>query len=1563
MMTRRTTWFLLAVGLLGGVLAARGSRTESVVGLLHRSRVAIGATNFAEALEFAQAAVRQDPAYGEAWKQQGRVFMLMNLPAVADASFATALELMPDDADIPRWRLHQEIDLGRNREVLDQLDRQTDAELAAVDEAVITRVLTEVIDSGAREQAAALSARWARAAPRAESRRIAAALTQVLGGRTDEADAALRQVKPPPGTPTALAALAWDQVGQAQLAARDAKRAIHSFDRALALQPDAQSPLRNLGWAYRADRQPAEAIAAWQKGVAARTNAVEWLAWIAEAQLDLRRPADAARSAGKLLEARPDSERAQQLRLASLLILLKDRGMPEFVAGADDTPRGARTIHLAYAMAQRYHRQFPEAAHRLETLYQQDTADADVKRLLIDTYAQWAASAGKAEAIGPLSRILDIEPGHTGALRDLGWVYWARGDRERALGLLDRAVRGGVANRDEVMNQVYIALAEADQTSRGLEMLRGWAGPTSLLALGRDLFRRGRLSAAEPALESAWDAQELPAESGLLLAQCRALSGRCYGLDKLLAPAFEQPMTNASPEDLDLLFECLDVCEEAPRSRALLGQLERTLGRRPAPGEATTDLLERAAEQRRQLRDYGHAFRLYVRVLRRDPDRLCWVRAADAAEALGRRARAHELLKDTLARTTSDAVRRGIEGKLAEYEGDLARSARLYARSLEANPEQPELRYNLFGHLVALGRLAEAREQVTWFVQRLDSGDMQVRTHLAEMWTALGEADEALEFWTALSKRYPDSPYYTVERARALFRLGRPDDAMALLKDLNGRMDDVRSYELMAEMELALARPREAIVAADKGLDIELTPGLLRTRAMAAESSGSYSSAFETANALLAVDPGDADMARLLGRSLIELDEPEEARDYLSGLTNRNAAFLPALVGLYEVAGILKDTTGATHVAKVIADQRPWDLEARGRLASAVARSQGVEPAMEVLRPWADEGDPHPVTALVYRDVTRRPYPGRTRADQVAEHIARLAREGYAFLTPDQVEGTPASAAPAVLLFIADAERVSLELIDRALEKHGGRATYAGFTSAEEREAPGKPTRKDLERLVKSGRWQLASSGPAYLRRIAVDARGTQGNPLTHRQVSASDTGSETDAQMRERVGGMLADMAAPLAGVKVLLYPQGDYGHLSLDTDPAAMDVLRSAAAGHFQQAYAADDAGFLTRESDPLRRPVKTVPPRWSADDLMRHLETRNPHRALRRLYERLQRKDRQRTLAAGADTRSSEFNWEAYTFEQTDDAKFMALIEQSYARRAYDAATQDERERARRSVAPTPNLYYNVAREEDNRRHVRAGATLNARATDRAQVEGLVDYNWWKRDRTGDEDGLRYGAGGRWFFRPQYWVDGRLYRMDYRHESLRDFWGGFVRLRVPSALLNGDITVEASRDEVGTAEAIRAAIEQWHYALRAYSRVWDDVDVFVNGALTDRDDGNQSWMADAKMVWPVAVWPFMGLGPYVRFADSDRASDAYYSPQDLRQVQLFGTFRGGINRLNYSGSLQGGMGQEEDHDWRFVWAGRLLAELDVGAGVTPFGEVKYQELPAYSRYQVAGGVNFLF
>ena len=48
-----------------------------------------------------------------------------------------------------------------------------------------------------------------------------------------------------------------------------------------------------------------------------------------------------------------------------------------------------------------------------------------------------------------------------------------------------------------------------------------------------------------------------------------------------------------------------------------------------------------------------------------------------------------------------------------------------------------------------------------------------------------------LEFWVD-----PDSPYYTIERARALYQLGRALEALALLHVVTRQAQDVRAFEL-----------------------------------------------------------------------------------------------------------------------------------------------------------------------------------------------------------------------------------------------------------------------------------------------------------------------------------------------------------------------------------------------------------------------------------------------------------------------------------------------------------------------------------------------------------------------------------------------------------------------------------------------------------------------------------------------------------------------------------------------------------------------------------------------
>lgn len=1572
-MNIRTT--MMGIALLGGLGLARGEEDVSVVGLIHQARTAAGSTNLATALDLTGQALALDPAYGEAWKQQGRVLMLLHRPREALPSFATAEHILDRDRELDTWKQHLLVDLGQYRQLADRLLHLPDRELAGEERGLITRVLATLLEQGDTAGAAQLADRWAKAAPDPQDRIWSGVLANLARRDREGALAQAREAQPAGRGSNPLAALACDRLGLAHLERQDPALAIEAFTQSLAFRPDGLTALRELGWAYRENDQPEQAIATWQRGLAVYPQAVAWLAWVADTRLQQGQARAAEESADALLAVQPGNERAQVIKLAALL-MQQDGGAEPYAAEVRGQLDGRRIEARGRALAARRTGRPAEAAEHLESYLAGRTDDREVKAELLAVYGEWAARARRSERQIPLERMLALEPGHAGAQRDLGWLYWSRGEREKGLELLDQAIRNDVANRDEVIAQTYAALAETGQGARAAEYLKQWAPGTSMQDLARRLFRQGRLAAAEPTLELAWLAwanNQPPREIGILLAFTRALRGQCQDLTRYLDLNQPDAIDTLDDEQVDLCVEILTLCPDHPEAFARMKRLARQGGNRRKTVPHVTQLLELAADRSRQQQDYSLALRLYRRVLARDGERLCYLRAADCAEALGRRDVAMGLLEDVQRNARGEASRMGAAGRLAEFRGDLKRAVAQYQKSLIAAPDQADVRKALFGVLITLGRLVEAREQAAWFVQKYEAGARSLHSTLAEMASSLGDDERALQFWRELAAANPGLAYYAVEQARACFKRGQPGEALALLDQVNQRHEDVRAWQLQAEIYDALGQPDRVLVATERGLALGYTRELLRLRADAAEALNLPALALESARALLQDDPGHGAMARVVLRSWAALGHADEARAYAEGLWQRNPANLPALLALRRTA--LQDGRWreAIRWSEDVVRQRPWDLEAISRYSGALAADRQFGRALDVLRPHASERPGPPLVALFYRGVTTGPYPGRLTVAQVTGHLQRLADEGYRFMTPDQLSPGHPPASPSVLVVVGDTDPAALQALDQALAGLGGRASLAVLTSRDERQQPGQPSPAQIQSLLSQGRWSVISAGPVERERIPVDARGTLGQPLIQRQWEARAGRLESDQELEARVDALLADMAAPLPpSPRALAYPQGDYGQLALDLDPAALPVVYRTVGRHFNLGFAADDSGFITPGSDPLRMPIKFVPPDWTVDRLMQHLATANPALALqvqkaKTLYWNRQHEEANRwfaiALANGAPAAEVKYLWGANAYQQGDLPTSTRLLEEALALQPGNARIRQALRRSQTTAEPRLNLLAGFREDREDRQAWQAGGWARANLTRSWRPEALLDFNRWTGTDGRSSEGWRQGAGARWYARPQTWVDGRLYYLDYTERELHDFWGGFLRVRVAHPRGNGEVNLEASRDEVGTREAIQRAIEQWTYAIRSSTRLFNRADFTINGTYQDRDDVNDTRTVDGRLLWRVRERPDLGVGLYGEVADSWKDPAEYYAPMELHQYQLMAQWQGTQGRLNFQASAQAGYARAQYRNWRFAWSSRVLLEYAMWRKLYLFGDLNYLDTVGYQRWQTTGGLSTRF
>ena len=1181
--------------------------------------------------------------------------------------------------------------------------------------------------------------------------------------------------------------------------------------------------------------------------------------------------------------------------------------------------------------------------------------------------AGWYQAAGQPEAaLESFEKTVELDPADALAWRDMGWLLWSLDRREESVAAFDSAIRGGVKDHRELATQVAALLIENSQTDQAVAALAQWEPAAALLDIAIPLVEKGRLQAAKELLLRSWQQPDPPAETGLYLAYAQSLSGSFRDVPGYLAPFLDTLNSKTAPDQVRLALETLRASADALADPAVVLAFDDRLAGSQREDPRLLDLLEQTAGNMRRRGNEEIAAQLYRRVLDRNPDRPTWLDAFELELALHGSSAADSWLADLRQRATSVVVRAAAKGMAAQRKGRAEDATAGYETSLAADPEQPRLRQFLFDLYLDTGRLAEARAVAEWMEQKVIDGNDSLRSQAAEMWTALGEPDRAVDWWQFLRLAAPGVSYYAIEEAAAHYGACQPDEAIEILEEQIAATPSPQAYELLAEIQLALGRYDQATEIAKAGLAVAPSPGLHRAFAENAEAAGMVSTAsVASARMLLAADPGHVQGSLLLGRQWQALGRTNEAVEFQEQLLKRNPDFFAVLVALKNAASADHEFSKALRYSEAIVAERPWDVESQFRHAIALSEAERVRESLQLLRRLARRNAPQDIVpVLLYRLVSECPYPGRNHIDQLTAHLRRLHAEGFQLVTPDQIQ-YPLPRQQAIVV-LEDADRTVLEAADNVLEEIGGRAVYAGHHGILTRAIPGKPAPGELRKFAATGRWLIASGGPENDRRQPIAKDGLLGNPFTHPLYR--NHRAESVAAFSKRLEADFAKAADAVAEApeQILLYPLGDYGQTSLDTRREYRAVYQQVVARHFDKAIFYDDNGFLAPGFDPLKIPARVVPASWSADRLIEHLVQENP--AIRGqlelgklLYWNQQHEEANywfhRAMAAGADPKEVSFNWGANAVQQGDLP--VALAQLRKAQELDPASPKVERALAnaadrKRLTLELDGRYWG---DNEDRSYEQDSAQAGGFVRDYLRLGGLADYNRWKTDGLGDERGTRIGADARWHLLPQIWLEGQLWQLQFDDE-LDDLVGGALRLHLPNRRLGGFADLEYSRREIETVEALRAEIQADTYGLATYSRLFDKLDLFANGQYVDRTDDNATWLLYGRFVYRLKEWPYLGVGYLFRFGDSDFDPDEYWAPEELEQHQLYASIRGAWGPFGYSFSGQTGYSRELQADWQFIWGGNARLDWTVTRRLALRLEGIYQESATYHRTTATAG-----
>ncbi len=1518
---------------------------SSTLRLIHESKLNVMNGDLKKGLKYAQLAVKADPAYAPAWKQLGRILMIEGKYSEALNCFQTVLSIEKNDTQVQGW---------------------------------ILTSIEQLIMNESYSEADKILEKWENNVEKKEAIAAISAMKKIIYGKLSEAETILSEVEinsqEISDNVNSLFALAWTQLGIHHLKNRNNQKAIECFINGKKFRSDWTPLLRELGWTYFREGKPLKAAEEWKVILEKNPKNKGVIEWIINALIEGKNYEEALFYADKLLKENPNYRKALSLKLMVLKLKGDTKEANKLENKIKTLKNGKRITLLSNALVENSKKNFMKASEYLEKLYKMYPYDKKIKRMLENAYLDWSSNVSSKDAITPLEKLIKISPDKSSAWRDLGWSLWMNGKKDEAIKAWDKAISGELSDKDKLIFLVIAQLAEDGRLNQAVELYKKWTGKSEFLPLGLKLINNTRYRGAKEILRVAWNNGENLSLTGLYLSYAEANSDVCEPLPTHLKPFINKLNDKTEEDKLKIFITSLDLCPyNKELSNIILNKkIQKILKNHPELDKKLTDILIAIAVEMKNRDNLKFSLYLFKKAIERDPDKPdIWAIAVNIAEELKNKQEALNIMKNVLNRTTKESIKEGILAKLALEKGKLQLAINHFYKSLKAQPTQPDLRIDLFNTLLKLDKYEEARKQIEWFEKIVTDEDITSKSMLADMYYMIGEKEKAFTLWQELYLSYPDTPVYAIGAANSMYEECQPEDAIDILKQLLSSKSDADAYELLGDIYISQKKFDEALKLSEEAIKKDVKAGVYRIQAEVSEILKDFDLAEKAAKEYLKLDSSNVSMLRIIGEALIYKKKLKKAEKFYKKLLKRNPQFLIALSSLKDIYSIRNRAFEALKYAEKIVKQRPWDFMAKVKLSVANAEADKYRKAYKFLRENAKRNVNEAVPILIYKDISLCKYFGKINIDTVIAHFKALKSNGYHFITPAEL--TTTSKEKRVIVVIVNPSGKIINRVNITLKEIDGRVVLALNTNS--------PLINNSE-ILKSGRWMLASSGPINFSKEVIDDKGTLGNPFTHKLYIHGK--KEDKVSMYLRINSKLKRASKALGDTykHILVYPWGDYGQISLDTDNEAIETLHQAVKENFDFAIAYDSSGFVCsvkNEIDNLRLPGKVVPINWTAKDLIKYLREENPLVRVKLELAKILYWQSQHERAnirfkeakkAEANPIELNFNWGS-NYDMEGDLP-NGLDKLKLALKLYPKTKDYKKspgytriEKALKRALNRKHLfldgYYDTWKDSDGRSFWGYGGEGRIYLSDFLQITAFANRNHWERNGYGFEEGTRYGGNIKLHFSEERWLNFKLWYLDM--DNIKDHVGGLFNIHIPNAKWGGHIDLEAAHEEIETVETIRQDIMSNRFSLFTYSRIQDMWDLFANIIYRHNTDTNDIILIYGRFYRRFKEWPFLGIGYLFRFGDSDFDPPQYYAPQRLQQHQIYGTSRGDFSLFHYSITGQAGYARERDTEWKFVWG--LRAEIDVK--ILPIlvlhGAYIRQESPRYRMKEYRVGLTFRF
>jgi len=1549
---------------------------QSVLSLIRESRDAMAAGQMEQAVVLARRAVEVDPAYADAWKQYGRSQMLKQPDQEALDALERSWQLQPDWlSDIPAWKASILLHLDQVDAFKTYMRKMPDEGFGYISRADIIHWLEVLL--GKREDEAAFELSSKRAA--FDDDAAVTALLKILAGslRTAPGDVSGTVQSWVSDSPDSirLAGMIYQHAGRRALHQENLILTQKCLEKAVLLDPENYSARGDLGWVHLRAGRKDQAISVWREGVErGAPRKAAWLIWMAEAELQAGQLGVALEFAEEAVDVEPSFSSA---RIMKLLLLMK-LGRFDEVAAYESSFMGREDddfvrLHARIRFA-REGKNCRETVGLLQHLYMSGDADESQKHLLFDSLHHIARDAEYGDKECLLESALKFYPDHPAGLIDMGWIRWEQGRSQEAIALWEKALsQPGADTNNAVFIEIMATILEQDSRSDALSFFKIIKPDLPYLEFGIILIKQSRLTPAITLLQTAWDEHQDRETCGIYLAYALSLNLQCQTAETYLKPYETADLSALSDEKLDLLAETISLCKKESDLRA-----KST----PVTTSEVTALLKVNAEAMERAENDLTAYALYLRVLDRDPASTIWLPTVQLAETVTKPVQIDELLDRALEAPVAPSVKLRLQSIKARRGGKIASAINYAQESLEINPNQSELRVELFDLLMASGRYPDAVEQVMWMEKKHVKGEVALLPDLANMLNRLSRREESFRIWLDAHDFVPDAITMALKSADYLDQMCRMEDASAILKSVVDLVKgNTRCFTRLGELELGLGRYAHAVEWVDQGLARAPGPSLYRQRAELAEIDFDWPVAQSNAIRFTRLDPGYPQMHRLVSRAMIFQQQVDGAILWNKALLERNPFFSYAQADLIDAYSKKNNYHQALSYARQYKKQNPGDPGATRRLALASAEAQRFRIAIQTLTPLAEMELNQAIPVIMYRHISNCDVEGRNSVRQFDEQLHALSDATYRFITPEMLLAGAQTNERVIMVVVVDPDPEVFSALNDILVRYDARAILA--VSVPRFRARLKDTQASVtwREIISHGRWTIASSGPENFRREKISSPELLGNPLTHRVLL--DSGErETLLEMEQRLEDEFQKITHEVPDeCPVLIYPHGDYGQFSLDCSAEEADVLRRATKKHFRMAIAQGDSGFIVPGFDPWRIPARVIPaPSFikstsldESTDVISYLQPRNPLHRAKLDMARLLQQNGQHTRAnqwfrdakeQGGDTADVMYGWGVNSLAQGDvpsalnhlrEAREIGSFEQDHVLDALDRAEQ--------AKVPQLTAGFQGWQDSDDRKHLVWGGDYHAYLRKELKLGGLYDYQTFKQDGLGDENGMRLGTDARWFVGEEQWLTAKLWWMNMESSDISDYPGGSLAYHSGSAWLNGTWDLAYEREQVQAVEAVRNEVMSDSVSIQSESIMADLFEVQLSGESTFRTDNNDTWMLDGQCLYRVLIQPSLGFGYHGQWADSDETTPDYYTPDGFERHAAMIAFHGSIRWFNYDVSADLGTARESGGDWENVWGFSARGDVRFSDTTHMFGGYARLEDPGYDVDSVRLGLNIRF